>query len=173
MQTISKRGAERTLTKLDFARLLKLANEAPPEWLTKLLDGVNILDARELPSDTVSMYTTVECQDLHTGRRQQLTICYPNDAEPAAGFVSVLSPVGFALLGLRAGDVARWQTPSGEGGGAHVLFVLFQPEASGDNTMSTTILDRLMHRSTLLEFEGKSYRLKEAAARMARDTTND
>jgi len=37
----------------------------------------------------------------------------------------------------------------------------------GDNTMSTTILDRLMHRSALLEFEGKSYRLKEAAARMA------
>lgn len=37
----------------------------------------------------------------------------------------------------------------------------------GDNTMSTTILDRLMHRSTLLEFEGKSYRLKEAAARIA------
>ena len=42
----------------------------------------------------------------------------------------------------------------------------------GDNTMSTTILDRLMHRSTLLEFEGKSYRLKEAAARIARDTSN-
>ena len=38
----------------------------------------------------------------------------------------------------------------------------------GDNTMSTTILDRLMHRSALLEFEGKSYRLKEAAARMTR-----
>jgi DNA replication protein DnaC len=43
----------------------------------------------------------------------------------------------------------------------------------GDNTMSTTILDRLMHRSALLEFEGKSYRLKEAAARIARDTSND
>ncbi len=43
----------------------------------------------------------------------------------------------------------------------------------GDNTMSTTILDRLMHRSTLLEFEGKSYRLKEAAARIARDTSNN
>ena len=42
----------------------------------------------------------------------------------------------------------------------------------GDNTMSTTILDRLMHRSILLEFEGKSYRLKEAAARIARDTSN-
>jgi DNA replication protein DnaC len=43
----------------------------------------------------------------------------------------------------------------------------------GDNTMSTTILDRLMHRSAMLEFEGKSYRLKEAASRIARDTSND
>jgi len=43
----------------------------------------------------------------------------------------------------------------------------------GDNTMSGTILDRLMHRSILLEFEGKSYRLKEAAARLAQETTDD
>jgi len=42
-----------------------------------------------------------------------------------------------------------------------------------DNTMSGTILDRLMHRSVLLEFEGKSYRLKEATARLARDGTVD
>lgn len=39
----------------------------------------------------------------------------------------------------------------------------------GDNTMATTILDRLMHRSHLLEFEGKSYRLKEAATRFAQN----
>jgi DNA replication protein DnaC len=42
-----------------------------------------------------------------------------------------------------------------------------------DNTMGSTILDRLMHRSTLLEFEGKSYRLKEAAARIAHETPNN
>jgi len=42
----------------------------------------------------------------------------------------------------------------------------------GDNTMGSTILDRLMHRSTLLEFEGKSYRLKEATARIAQETSN-
>ena len=41
----------------------------------------------------------------------------------------------------------------------------------GDNTMATTILDRLMHRSHLLEFEGKSYRLKEAATRLAQNTS--
>ncbi|MEZ5635535.1 MAG: GreA/GreB family elongation factor [Burkholderiaceae bacterium] len=78
---------------------------------------------------------TIRCWDLSTGRRQQLTLCYPHDAEPAAGLVSVLSPVGCALIGLRAGDIARWQTPSGEGVVAQVLSVLFQPEASGDYTL--------------------------------------
>ena len=43
----------------------------------------------------------------------------------------------------------------------------------GDNTMSGTILDRLMHRSVMLEFEGKSYRLKEAAGRLVREGTDD
>ena len=43
----------------------------------------------------------------------------------------------------------------------------------GDNTMATTILDRLMHHAAMLEFEGKSYRLKEAAARTARGTSHD
>ena len=43
----------------------------------------------------------------------------------------------------------------------------------GENTTGTTILDWLMHRFTLMEFEGKSYRRKEAAARMARDTSDD
>ena len=43
----------------------------------------------------------------------------------------------------------------------------------GDNTTATTILDRLMHHAAMLEFEGKSYRLKEAAARIARGTSHD
>lgn len=135
MQTMSTLSVERTLTELDFARLSKLAHNNAPQWVTDLLDGVDILDAREVSSDTVTMYSTVECQDLNSGRRQQLTVCYPNDAEPAIGFVSVLSPVGCSLLGLRVGDVARWKMPSGEDGGAQVLSVLFQPEASGDYTL--------------------------------------
>ena len=123
---------ERTLTELDFARLRRLANAKAPQWLATLLDGVDVLDARDMPSDTVTMYSTVECQDVTTGRRQQLTICYPNDAEPSVGCVSVLSPVGCSLLGLRVGDIAHWQMPGGETGGAQVLSVLFQPQASGN-----------------------------------------
>lgn len=132
MQTMATRGVERTLTELDFARLRRLAGDKAPQWLADLLDAADILDAREVPSDTVTMYSTLECEDLDTGRRQQLTICYPQDAQPAAGLVSVLSPVGCSLLGLRVGDVANWRTPSGEKGSAQVVSVLFQPEASGD-----------------------------------------
>ena len=58
----------------------------------------------------------------------------PADAEPLAGFVSVLSPIGSALLGLRVGSVARWASPTGDEMAAEILAILFQPEASGDYT---------------------------------------
>jgi regulator of nucleoside diphosphate kinase len=72
--------------------------------------------------------------DLATGSEYSLTLCYPADADPAAGRVSVLSPVGASLLGLRVGEVARWQGPAGDTHAAEVVALLFQPEASGDYT---------------------------------------
>ena len=74
----------------------------------------------------------VELVDPHTHRRQVLTLCYPQDAEPAAGFISVLSPVGISLLGLRVGDMAKWQTPHGEECSATIESIQYQPEATGD-----------------------------------------
>lgn len=127
----SLRG-ERTLTELDYTRLRKLpCGKLAPE-LADLLGTAEVLGAREVPADIVTMYSLVEIEDLDTGRRQTLTVCYPDDAEPGAGFISVLSPVGRGLLGLRVGAIARWQFPSGEEGAAQVVAVLFQPEASGD-----------------------------------------
>lgn len=132
MPTTSTRAVERTLTELDFARLRKRVGARPPLWLAELLDAADIQDGRSVSPDTVTMYSTVRCEDIHTGLQQTLTVCYPEDAEPQAGFVSVLSPVGCSLLGLRVGDVAHWHPPQGEDGAARVLAVLFQPEASGD-----------------------------------------
>ena len=65
---------------------------------------------------------------------RKLTLCYPDDAEPAQGFISVLSPVGASLLGLRVGAQAQWHTPQGEPRSAQVRAILFQPEATGDYT---------------------------------------
>ena len=132
-------NGERTLTELDHARLARLGLRigAMPgaTQLDELLSGSDIIAPRAVPSDVVTMYTQVEIEDCHSRQRHKLVLCYPADAEPAAGFISVLSPVGLALIGMREGATVRWMTPSGEEGSALVVSILFQPEASGDYTL--------------------------------------
>jgi len=124
---------ERTLVARDFDRISKLQDDGRlPQALQAILDGADILRSREIPADIVTMYSRVELIDQQTRRRYELTLCFPGDSEPASGFVSVLSPVGCALLGLRTGAIARWQLPGGVEGAAEVAAVVFQPEASGD-----------------------------------------
>lgn len=132
--------SERTLTELDQVRLTTLVHKhdrggpASPqtERIAQALDLADIVPSRQVPPDVVTMYSQVLLLDVATGQRSKLAVCYPQDAEPAAGFVSVLSPVGAGLLGLKVGSVFRWQTPTGEERQAQVLELLFQPEASGD-----------------------------------------
>jgi regulator of nucleoside diphosphate kinase len=134
---------ERTLTDLDHVRIKNLIHRdrhggaAFPQAPTveDVLDTADIVPSRQVPPDVVTMYSQVLLEDVATSERSQLTVCYPADAEPAAGFVSVLSPVGWSLLGLRVGSVAHWSTPTGDERAAEVVAILFQPEASGDYTM--------------------------------------
>ncbi len=126
--------AERTLTDLDFARLTKLLSEQLPTACSGMLDGAELTSPRDIPADVVTMYSRIEVVDVHTSRRQVLTVCYPRDAEPAAGFISVLSPVGSSLLGLKVRDIAKWRTPHGEQCAAEIVAIHYQPEESGDYT---------------------------------------
>lgn len=132
---------ERTLTELDHVRLLSLVRRqrrsdgslsTPCAAIEPVLDACAVVPSRQIGPDVVTMYSQVALQDSASGLRSRLTLCYPADAEPAAGFVSVLSPVGAALLGQTVGSRARWLTPTGEERAAEVLAILFQPEASGD-----------------------------------------
>lgn len=123
---------ERKLTRVDFARLRRLQVAGLAPALGDLLAEAEVVDGKDMPADVVTMYAQFEIEEHASGRRQKLVLCYPGDAEPGAGYISVLSPVGMALLGLRAGDVARWQTPGGQAHSAELLAVTFQPEATGD-----------------------------------------
>jgi regulator of nucleoside diphosphate kinase len=137
---------ERTLTELDHVRLLNLVrrdrrSDGSPtlrQTIEHVLDACAIVPSRLIPPDVVTMYSQVLLQDLVTGVRSKLTLCYPADAEPAAGFVPVMSPVGASLLGQTVGSVARWSTPARDERAAEVLAILFQPEASGDYAMYRT-----------------------------------
>jgi regulator of nucleoside diphosphate kinase len=134
MQSATILHGERTLTDLDHRRLSKLLGKSGPPALEQLLDATDVVGAREVAPDIVTMYSQVAIVDPATGQHHTLTLCYPADAEPATGFISVLSPVGLGLIGLRVGALARWRMPGGGEGTARVEKILFQPEASGDYT---------------------------------------
>lgn len=130
---------ERTLTDLDYARLAGLLRRGPlPDRqaspLAELLDAAELVAPRAVDPDVVTMYSQVLLREANGDASLKLTVCYPADAEPEAGFVSVLSPVGAALLGRRVGQTVHWRTPSGDARRAEIVALLFQPEASGDYT---------------------------------------
>ncbi len=124
---------ERILSELDFARLQSIKGQLPQE-LKDYCELADLVPAKEVPGDVVTMYSQIEIVDGSSQQLQKITLCYPKDAEPSLGFISVLSPVGSSMLGLKVGSVAHWQTPHGEPCSAKVTAILFQPEASGDYT---------------------------------------
>lgn len=131
---------ERVLTDLDHARLTKLATARGStslpatvlEPLQDLLTDAHVVPSREVGKDIVTVYSQVMVRLPGSTGPSQISICYPVDAALDSGLVSVLSPMGLALLGLTAGQTARWYSPSGQPISAQVEAVVFQPEASGD-----------------------------------------
>ncbi len=91
-----------------------------------------VVAPQAIPPDVVTMYAQFVIHDERTDQRQTLVLCYPADAEPAKGFISVLSPAGLGLIGLPVGAQARWAGPGGEETVARIEAILFQPEATGD-----------------------------------------
>lgn len=136
-------AVERRLSELDHVRLSRLVHRhkggrrtSPTTGpIEQLLGAAEVLSWPELPPDVVTMRSRVLLQDLQTGLTSRWTLSFPGDAESGANRVSVLSPLGFSLLGQRAGATVRWSTPAGDTLAAVVLDILFQPESSGDYAM--------------------------------------
>jgi regulator of nucleoside diphosphate kinase len=86
----------------------------------------------EIPKDVVTMNSRVVFEDETTGQRREITLVYPKHADIASGKVSVLVPVGTALLGMRVGQTIDWQLPSGQKHRYKVVAVPFQADSSAD-----------------------------------------
>lgn len=125
---------ERTLTQLDHARLSRLldSQDEPGEVLSDTLDMSEVVDPREIAADIVTMNSRVLLADAGGAQPQELTLCYPEQAQASQGRVSVLSPVGASLLGAQVGRMVQWTPPGGSARQALVQAMLYQPEAAGD-----------------------------------------
>ena len=114
------------ITNFDWARLRSLAAHAP---LKDELDNAVVVDSRSVPADVVTMNSQVRFEDQTTGEIRDVTIVFPQDADASEGKISVLAPVGTALLGLSAGQAILWPFPDGSTRSLRVVELIYQPEA--------------------------------------------
>ena len=110
----------------DFVRLMALN---PEPRLRAELEGAIIVPRETVPHDVVRMNSRIRYLDESTGQRNEIEIVYPSDADPRAGKVSVLAPVGSALIGLSVGQQIDWDFPNGRSIRLRVEEVLAQQES--------------------------------------------
>ena len=110
---ISARDAEALSLMLgDWPRRHRLEEEAA-DALVDTLVGARVVATNQLPVDVVTMGSTVTYVDIPDGTRQTVTVVFPAQADAGAGRVSVLSPIGRALLGRPLGSVIDIVLPTG------------------------------------------------------------
>lgn len=96
------------------------------------LDRAEVVPAERIADTVVTMNSRAVFRDEETGESREISLVYPNDSDPERGRVSVLAPVGAALLGLSAGQTIDWPLPRGRLKRYRVVAILHQPEAAGD-----------------------------------------
>ncbi|NMA69559.1 MAG: nucleoside diphosphate kinase regulator [Desulfitobacterium sp.] len=129
------------ISAVDQERLLKLIKEEREfgsiknqDYLRDLereLNRAEVLEPSQIPSDIITMNSKICLKDLETGEETIYSLVYPEDADLLEDKISILAPVGTAMLGYQVGDIIDWQVPDGV-----IQFkvekIIYQPEAAGD-----------------------------------------
>ena len=115
------------VTEPDLVRLRDINNHSS---LAVELDRAVVLSSGPVPPDLVTMNSCIVFEDQSTGEHREITIVFPQDANAAQGNVSVLAPLGTALLGLSVGQSIVWPFPDGSTRNLRVVRLLYQPEAA-------------------------------------------
>ncbi|MAL03194.1 MAG: nucleoside diphosphate kinase regulator [Arenimonas sp.] len=127
--TVSSRDLERLERLLEAPAVAALPAAAA---LGHELERANVVAPADMPADVVTMNSEVTCEDEVSGETHRLTLVYPPDADVDQHKVSVLAPVGTALLGLSVGQSIDWNAPGGRSLRLRVTGIAYQPEAAGD-----------------------------------------
>lgn len=121
------------ITDLDQQRLVPMLDHYAPasDALDWELHRATIVPHDRVAGDIVTMNSDVVYEDCATGARRTIRVVYPQYADSSRNHVSVLAPIGSALLGLKVGQQIEWDLPSGRRS-VFVVEIRYQPEANGD-----------------------------------------
>ncbi len=126
------------ISSLDLERLeALLGSVSVNDVLRKLsleeeLERATVVDSRHIPENVVSMNSTVQLSISSSEAPFHLTLVYPKDVKEDGSTLSILSPIGTALLGMKQGDEIYWPNPGGKNIKVRVENILYQPERAGD-----------------------------------------
>ena len=133
-------GRKIFITEFDKSRLEELlgvvekygsSDRKDLESLAGELEQAEVVSSKDVPPDVVTMNSKVVLRDLKTSERMTYVLVFPREANIDQGAISVLAPVGTAILGYSKGDVVEWPVPAGIRR-ISIDDVLYQPEAAGD-----------------------------------------
>jgi regulator of nucleoside diphosphate kinase len=129
------------ISEFDMKRLKGLIKFAEERWdkrvlpyleeLDEELDRAEIVKPEDIPTDVITMNSRFRLNNLDSGEEVVYTLVFPAKADSKNGKISILAPVGIAVLGYRVGDTVEWKVPAGLKR-LRVEEIVYQPEAAGD-----------------------------------------
>lgn len=125
--TISSLDADRLDALLDGIEQHLPVHDALVEELAR----ADIVSPEDMPPNIVTMNSMVKFKDVNSGKTFSLTLIYPHGDASQGDTVSILAPVGSALLGLSEGDTIQWPKPGGGMLSVEIVAVMYQPEREG------------------------------------------
>ena len=128
---ITQFDMDRLTELIDGLRLSPKANQANLDLLEKELYRAVLVDPQQIPHDVITMNSKVIITDTESGEKTTYTLVFPSAANISENKLSIMAPLGMALLGYRTGDIIEWPVPSGVRK-LKVDKIIYQPEASGD-----------------------------------------
>lgn len=101
------------------------------EALADELDRAEVVSAEHIAGNVVTMNSRVVFEDRETAEQREVSLVYPHESDVEHGRISVLAPIGTALLGLAVGQTIEWPLPKGQVKRLRIVEIVYQPEHAG------------------------------------------
>jgi regulator of nucleoside diphosphate kinase len=128
------------ITETDMAKLRRLIeisygphgkDNVNLEQLEKELDGATVVPPKEIPDNVITMNSLVVIRDVDSGEEMRCWLVFPEKAGTSENMISVLAPIGTAMLGYSIGDTFEWEVPAGKKRFL-IVDIVYQPERVGN-----------------------------------------